>query len=147
MDKTKLVEQLKVILASTFTYYLKAHNFHWNVEGPDFPQYHSFLETIYTDSWEAVDAIAEKIRMLDAYTPGSLERFKQLSKISDQTSIPSALKMIKEILDDTVILQDEIKIGMKLADAADESAISNFLQERYDAHNKLRWMMRAITRG
>jgi starvation-inducible DNA-binding protein len=147
MNKTKLIEQLKVILACTFSYYLKAHNFHWNIEGPDFPQYHSFLETVYTDSWEAVDAIAEKIRMLDAYAPGSLSRFKQLSNIEDQIYIPTSLKMIEELYNDTSILQNEIKSGMKLADEADESSISNFLQERYDAHAKLKWMMRSIIKG
>ena len=75
----ELIEQMKVTLASTFSFYLKAHNFHWNVEGANFPQFHSFFEGIYTDAWGAVDVIAEHLRTLDAYAPGSLSRFGELS--------------------------------------------------------------------
>ena len=70
-----LIQQLKVILATNFALYLKAHNYHWNIEGPSFPQYHSFLDSFYNQVWEQTDDIAEHIRQLDSYVPGSFARF------------------------------------------------------------------------
>ena len=84
------IEQMKVCQASAFALYLKAHNFHWNVEGPNFAQYHEFFSDYYNDVWGSVDAIAEHIRTLDAYVPGSLGRFRELSGISDENAVPDA---------------------------------------------------------
>jgi len=80
-----LTDQLKILLASQFAYYLKAQYFHWNVEGSDFAQLHEFFSDIYEDAYSAVDPIAEYIRALEEYTPGSLSRFAELSLIPDQT--------------------------------------------------------------
>ena len=139
-----LVNQMKVVLASTFAFYLKAHNFHWNVEGPDFAQYHGFLGDLYEEVFGAVDPIAEHIRTLNAYAPGSLSRFSQLSVIDDQINIPNAIKMIKELELDNNKLKGELIKAYKLAEAANEAGLSNFLQDRIDIHAKHGWMLRSI---
>jgi starvation-inducible DNA-binding protein len=140
----QLLQQMKVVLASTFAFYLKAHNFHWNVEGPDFAQYHEFLGNLYEEAFGAVDPIAEHIRALNSYAPGSLTRFAQLSVIDDQINIPNALKMIKELEMDNNKLKDELTKAYKLAETANEAGLSNFLQDRIDIHAKHGWMLRSI---
>jgi len=96
-----LADSLKILLASNFAYYLKAHNFHWNVEGPDFSELHNFFQEIYEDAYGALDQTAEYIRYLDEYAPGSMERFAELSVIQGQTKIPRARLMIEELLANT----------------------------------------------
>lgn len=140
----QLLQQMKVVLASTFAFYLKAHNFHWNVEGPDFAQYHEFLGNLYEEAFGAVDPIAEHIRALNSYAPGSLTRFAQLSVIDDQINIPNALKMIKELEMDNNKLKDELTKAYKLAETTNEAGLSNFLQDRIDIHAKHGWMLRSI---
>ena len=142
-----LAEELKVALASTFSFYLKAHNFHWNVEGIEFPQLHSFFETIYTDAWEAVDGIAEHIRTLDAYAPGSLSRFKELSLVKDETNIPTATSMLSKLNEDNdTIIQELFKCQM-LAEKNKKTGLANYLQDRIDRHEKHGWMLRATIKA
>lgn len=142
----QLVEQLKVLLASTFSYYLKAHNFHWNVEGANFPQYHSLFEKVYTDAFEAVDTIAEEIRALDSYAPGSLSRYSQLSIIDDQINIPNAKSMINELIANNTSLIRELVKAYKLAESQEKLGLSNFLQDRINIHEKFGWMLRATNK-
>lgn len=143
----ELVEQMKVALASTFAFYLKAHNFHWNVEGPNFPQYHSFFETIYTDAFNAVDAIAEEIRALDSYAPGSFDRYSELSEIEDQSNVPGASAMVKELFLDNGIMISVLEKAEKLATENKKVGLSNFLQDRIDKHYKHNWMLKSILKG
>ena len=142
----KLTEQLKIVLASTFSYYLKAHNFHWNVEGKDFPQYHGLFETVYSDAWNAVDAIAEHIRTLDSYVPGSLSRYSQLSVIDDQINIPNSKSMIGELVSNNASLINELIKAYNLAEEFNKPGLSNFLQDRIDIHEKFGWMLRATNK-
>lgn len=143
----ELVEALKKSLADTFAFYLKAHNFHWNVEGHAFPAYHKFLGKLYEEVFDAVDPIAERIRTLDAYVPGSFSRFSELSTISDEVNIPSAMSMMTKLEADNKIVIETLTTAMKAADKAGKPNISNFLQERIDAHEKHGWMLRAISKG
>jgi starvation-inducible DNA-binding protein len=83
-----LKDELKTLLGTEFTFYLKAQGFHWNVEGPDFPQYHAFLGELYQEVYDSIDKIAELIRQLDSYAPGSLARMQELSAIPEQSQIP-----------------------------------------------------------
>ena len=138
-----LVQQMKVVLGSTFAFYLKTHNFHWNIEGPNFPQYHSFLDGLYNEVWGAVDAIAEHIRTLDAYAPGSLGRFSQLSVVDDQLNIPNAKSMFSELESDNEKIIAELMKAYRLADSANKPGLSNFLQDRIDIHAKHGWMLKA----
>jgi starvation-inducible DNA-binding protein len=139
----QLVQQMKVVLASSFAFYLKAHNFHWNIEGPNFPQYHSFLDGLYNEVWKAVDAIAEHIRALDAYAPGSLGRFSQLSVVDDQINIPNARAMFSELESDNQKVIAELTKAYVLAEKENKPGLSNFMQDRIDIHSKHGWMLKA----
>ena len=145
MNET-LVQQMKVVLASTFAFYLKAHNFHWNVEGPNFNDYHGFFGKIYEEVWGAVDAIAEEIRALDSYVPGSLSRFSQLSKVDDQINIPNAKAMIIELQSDNRLVIAELNKAFHLANDSDKQGLADFIAGRIDAHEKLGWMLRATSK-
>jgi starvation-inducible DNA-binding protein len=142
----ELVQQMKVVLASTFSMYLKTHAFHWNVEGPHFNDYHKFLGDTYEELWGAVDIIAEQIRALDAYSPGSLSRFSQLSKVDDQINVPTAKAMMRELLADNEIMIAELNKTFRLADQADKQGLADFIAGRLDVHAKLGWFLRATTK-
>lgn len=143
----KLIEQMKVTIATVFSFYLKAHAFHWNVEGPNFVQYHQFLGDIYEDVFGSVDKLAEELRTLDSYVPGSLKRFSELSKIDDQLNIPSANAMMKELFLDNMIVISNLEKAEKLASENNKLGLSNLLQDRIDVHNKHKWMLSSIIKG
>ena len=139
-----LTDNLKVILASTSVFAIKARNFHWNVEGDNFPQYHSFFDDLYNEVYGATDKCAELIRQLDSYAPGSLARFNELSFIQDQTKIPRAALMIAELLDDNERMVTYLKETFRVAEQEDEQGVADFIAGRIDAHGKHRWMLRSI---
>jgi starvation-inducible DNA-binding protein len=139
----QLIEQLKVILGTNFGLYLKSHNYHWNVEGNDFPQYHLFLNTFYNEVFLQNDLIAEHIRYLDAYAPGSFSRFMELSAVEDSTTVPDPLTMMITLKDDNDKYIMQLRAGIILAEQAGEPAVSNFLQELLGAHQKKAWMLRS----
>ena len=143
----ELIEQMKVSLASTFAFYLKAHNFHWNVEGVNFPQFHSFFEGIYTDAWGAVDGIAEHLRTLDSYAPGSLGRYSELSLIKDEINIPSAIAMMTKLTTDNGTMIEQLTKTQALAEENNKMGLANYLQDRIDAHEKNGWMLRSIIKA
>ena len=142
----ELVNKLKVSLADTFVFYLKSHYYHWNVEGPDFSQYHELLKEIYEEVFGAVDFIAEHIRTLDAYAPGSLKRFSELTTLEEDNTIPSSLDMLKRLLDDNNKVINTLIDSYKAAEAANEYGLANFIQDRIDVHKKHGWMLRATTK-
>jgi starvation-inducible DNA-binding protein len=142
----QLIQQLKVILGTNFALYLKSHNYHWNVEGPDFDQYHKFLGALYEQIFGNTDLIAEKIRMLGAYVPGSMERFLELSDIEEATTVPDAMSMLRTLSSDNDRFIFHLRAGIVAADQANEPAISNFLQEILDQHQKHAWMLKSLTK-
>jgi starvation-inducible DNA-binding protein len=142
----QLIEKMKVLLASNFAYYLKLHFFHWNVEGPNFPQYHKFLQKLYEEVFEAHDAIAEQIRTINGYAPGSLSRYKDLSRIHDQIDPPTAPEMISIALMDNYEMITILTETYHLAEDAGEVGLANFLQDRILAHKKIGWMLRATSK-
>ena len=139
-----LVDNMKVLLASSFSLYLKASNFHWNVEGPNFPQYHEFLGDYYAEIYGTVDTIAEYIRALDSYAPGSLSRFQELSIIQDCTEQLMPLEQFAELLSDNSTMLDYLNGTFIAATAENQQGIANFLAERIDAMQKHNWMIRSI---
>lgn len=141
-----LVEQLKVVQATAFSLYLKAHNFHWNITGLDFIQYHSFLQTVYDQVFESVDDYAEKIRTLDAFAPGSLTRFSELTKIQDELNVPSALTMLIKLAADNDILIAELYKTDAICDETNQRGIQNFIQGQIEAHEKLCWMLKSFNK-
>ena len=140
----QLIQQLKVILGTNFALYFKAHGFHWNVEGVNFQQYHDFFAELYTSIFNNTDLIAEKIRMLDAYAPTTLPRMLELSDIEDTETIPSAIAMLSQLKLDNDTYIVHLRAGIVAADQADEPAISNFLQDILDQHQKQAWMLRSL---
>ena len=140
-----LSDTLKTILATAYALSIKAQNFHWNCEGPDFPQYHDFFGNFYEEVYNnTIDRTAELIRQLDSYTPGSILRYAELSQIQDQTKIPRAMLMMEELYQDNAIILDMYKHAFHVAEEADEQGIANFIAERIDAHGKHAWMLRSI---
>ena len=141
----QLIQQLKVILGTNFALYLKSHNYHWNIEGANFPQYHDFLNNFYNQVFAQTDPIAENIRYLDAYVPGSMERFLELSDIKEAVdAIPSPAMMMAELKEDNDRFIFHLRAGIVAADQAGEPAVSNFLQDILSAHQKKAWMLRSI---
>ena len=141
-----LVEALKKAQATTFALYLKAHNFHWNVEGPNFAQYHSFLGDLYDEVFDAVDTIAELIRTLQAYAPGSLSRFQQLSTIEDELTVPTGLVMMARLYADNQRVLATLIDAYRIAESQGKFGISNALQDRITAHEKHGWQLRSFTK-
>lgn len=139
-----LSDLLKQLLATNFAYYLKAQYFHWNVEGPDFGQLHEFFAEIYGDAYSAVDKIAEYIRTLDDYAPGSFERFQELSQIAGQTKIPRARLMLEELLANTEEMKAIVMRVFEVAQAEGREDIANFMAERQDAHGKYAWQLKSF---
>jgi starvation-inducible DNA-binding protein len=139
-----LIASLKGTLADVFSFYLKAHFFHWNIEGADFLQYHDFLGNVYEDVHNSVDPIAENIRKLGGYAPGSYTRFQELTSVSEVSKvIPPAMEMLKQLYDDNEIVIESIERSYELAEMCHEHGISNFLGERDGIHKKYRWFLRA----
>lgn len=140
-----LADTLKTLLATSYAFVIKAQNFHWNVEGPDFPEYHKFLGDLYEEVYDnAIDQTAEYIRVLGAYTPGSISRFAELSQIPDQTKIPRAELMFAELEQDNQKITDMWKQAFHVAEESDEQGIADFIASRIDAHGKHGWMLRSI---
>jgi len=138
-----LSDLLKTYQASTFSYYLKAQYFHWNVEGPDFGELHDFFSDIYQDAYSAVDPIAEYIRTQDEYAPGSLARFQELTQIPDQTKVPRARLMLEELLADTQTMIDLSLSVFNEATGANRQDIANFAAERQSQHGKYMWQLKS----
>lgn len=139
----KLVQAMKVLLADTFAFYLKAQGFHWNVESINFPQYHTFLAGIYSEVYGSVDDMAEHIRQLDQYAPAGLSKLAKLATIKDVDGVPSAKGMLEELLKDNEVLLNQIEIAYDLAEKERKHGLSNFLADRQGAHCKHRWQLAA----
>jgi starvation-inducible DNA-binding protein len=143
-----LSDDLKTLLSTSYAFVIKAQNFHWNVEGSNFAQYHEFFQGIYDEVYgNAIDQTAEYIRTLDVYAPGSFERFSELSVIIGQTKIPRAMLMIQELLDDNNAIQSILTQTFQSATDEKNEGIANFIAERMDAHAKHGWMLRSFLKG
>jgi starvation-inducible DNA-binding protein len=143
----KFTNQLKIAFASQYAFAIKAQNFHWNVEGSDFYQLHNLFEDIYTEVYGAVDAFAENIRKIKAYTPASLERFSALTAISDEVEVLEPSAMVAELLHDAEKMQEIMKVLFTEAEARGENGLSNFLADRQDAFAKHAWFLRATAKA
>lgn len=143
----ELQKAAKVGFASSFSFYLKAHNFHWNVEGSDFKQYHDLFGGIYEEVFESIDVFAEQIRGLGTYVPGSYTRFNMLSQIDDETEILPKERMLAELIQDNEKLINIYKLIFELSEKNKEFGFSDFIAGRIDAHRKHGWMLMASSKG
>jgi starvation-inducible DNA-binding protein len=144
MDKNVLIERMKVLLASTFALYLKSHNYHWNITGPNFAQYHEFFGNFYEEVHASVDTTAEEIRKLEAFVPGSLGRYQELSLVEDETMIPESAIMFSRLGNDNAKVLSVLYQCRQLAEEAGAFGTVNYLEGRIDVHEKHAWMLRSF---
>jgi len=146
-EKYTLDYCLKVLLADTVAMKFTAHGFHWNVEGPDFAQYHELFETIYVDVDSAIDPLAENIRKLDCYAPFALQHFADLQSVKPVTAKPNPLDMATALFAMNDGLIKQIDKAFKEATKSNEQGICNFLADRDGMHKKWRWQLRSSIKG
>lgn len=139
----KLIQQLKQLLATTFAFRLKAQYYHWNVEGPDFPQYHDMLGDIYTEVDKNIDAIAEHIRTLNVYAPGSFNRYNELSVIEMDDTIKPAREMLVRLEADNTKLLQLLNVCRDLSETMNKVGLVNYIEGLIDYHETLGWKLRA----
>ena len=139
--KDAVVKALSKLLASSYTLYLKSHNYHWNVTGPMFTTLHTLFETQYTELATAVDEIAERIRALEAFAPGSYSAFTKLSAVKEETGHPAAEEMIRVLVADQEAVSDSARQVIKAAEAANDQASADLGVRRLDVHEKNAWML------
>lgn len=139
----QLHEALKKVLADTFVMYMKAHGYHWNVIGIDFPQLHKFFETLYEELHGSVDDIAEHIRSVNSFAPGTVIRMKEISTVPEDDKIPTIPNMLSGLINANEIVLSSLNEAYRISDISGEHGLSNFLQDRMDAHKKHGWMLKA----
>jgi starvation-inducible DNA-binding protein len=139
----ELQQAAKVAFATEYSFYLKAHNFHWNVEGSDFKQYHDLFGGIYEEVYGSIDAFAEQIRALGTYVPASYTRFSMLTQIDDETQILPRQAMVEALIVDNEKTVKILKLVFQQSEANQEYGFSDFIAGRIDAHRKHGWMLRA----
>jgi starvation-inducible DNA-binding protein len=141
--KKDIVEALSRLLADSYTLYLKTHNYHWNVTGPMFTTLHTLFETEYTELALAVDEIAERIRAVGAYAPGSYTEFAKLSSIKEETGHPEAKQMIANLVADQRTVASSARRVIEVAEAARDQASTDLGTRRVEVHEKNAWMLQA----
>ena len=139
----ELIDSLKVFLADAVTMKFTAHGYHWNVEGPDFSQYHELFGNIYEDVDGSIDPIAEDLRKLDEYAPFTLTDFIELRSVTSEEVTATPMDMAKALLKMNTEILKTIDKAFKLASKANEQGIANFLAERNDMHKKWHWQLSA----
>ena len=138
------VNVLSGVLSDTYFLYLKAHNFHWNVEGPRFRSLHKMFEEHYRDLWAALDDIAERIRALGAYAPGTYAKFKARSSIVENEQVPAAEAMLDELIADNETVIATLRSAVAVAEGQNDPASADLLTQRLQVHEKQVWMMRSM---
>ena len=143
-DRKQITQGLSKLLADTYTLYLKTHNFHWNVTGPMFQTLHLMFEQHYNEMWTAVDVIAERIRSLGEYAPGSYAAFSKLSSISETDGVPKAVEMIRLLIEGHEAVIKTARSIFSTVDAAHDEATADLLTQRIQLHEKTAWMLRSL---
>lgn len=144
-EDASLVTQLNKVLADTMVFYFKAHSFHWNVEGPNFNDYHAFLSTVYTASFANLDPLAEYIRQLDQYAPNSLSQLVNTSNLSELTAKPGTpSEMFRILKADNQSIMTGLQAARNAADSGGYTDIANFLDDLISASRKLNWMLESL---
>jgi starvation-inducible DNA-binding protein len=135
---------LSRVLADTYTLYLKTHNYHWNVTGPQFNDLHAMFMVQYTELWNAVDLIAERIRSLGHFAPGSYKAFSDLSSIKEEDGVPPATKMLENLLAGHETVARTCRDTFPAAEKAGDQPTMDLLTQRLQVHEKTAWMLRSI---
>jgi starvation-inducible DNA-binding protein len=143
-DREIISNGLSRLLADTYTLYLKTHNYHWNVTGPMFQTLHLMFEQQYNELSLAVDLIAERIRALGFYAPGSYRTYGSLTSIAEEDGVPSAREMIRKLLEGHEAVARTARSVFKPAEFANDQASADLLTQRIQIHEKAAWMLRSL---
>ena len=135
---------LSKLLADTYVVYLKTHNFHWNVEGPMFQTLHQMFMEQYTETWNAIDSIAERIRSLGEYAPGTYKEYSKLARIKETDGVPKAEEMVKLLIDGQEAIVRTAREVLPIADQANDEPTLDLLTQRMQIHEKNAWMLRSL---
>jgi starvation-inducible DNA-binding protein len=143
-NRQQIAEGLSRLLADSYTLYLKTHNFHWNVTGPMFSTLHILFEQHYTELATAVDEIAERIRALGVAAPGSYEQFSRLSSIREETGVPRAEEMIRQLVQGQEAVVKTARSIFPAVESANDEPSADLLTQRMQIHEKNAWMLRSL---
>jgi starvation-inducible DNA-binding protein len=143
-DRQKIATGLSHVLADSYTLYLKTHNFHWNVTGPMFQTLHLMFETQYNELALAVDTLAERIRALGHFAPGTFKAFEKLSSITMEDNVPKATEMIRSLVKGHEAVAKTARAVLSGADAANDQPSVDLLTQRLQVHEKTAWMLRSL---
>ena len=143
-DRAKIAEGLSRLLADSYTLYLMTHNFHWNVKGPMFNTLHVMFMQQYTEQWNALDLIAERIRALDFPSPGTYAEFSRLASIKEVEGVPRATEMIKHLVAAQEAVARTARSVFTVVDKANYQPSADLLTQRMDVHEKTAWMLRSL---
>jgi starvation-inducible DNA-binding protein len=135
---------LSKLLADTYTLYLQTHGFHWNVQGPMFNTLHLMFMDQYSELWTALDAIAERIRALDHFAPGSYSQLIKLTSIKDVPDKPNAIQMIGVLVAGHETIAKNIRGMFKTIDESADQSSADLLTQRLQIHEKTAWMLRSL---
>jgi starvation-inducible DNA-binding protein len=140
----ELTTAIKVLLANATVMYYKAHQFHWNIEGIEFTQYHEFFGDLYTDVYESVDPIAELLRKLDDYAPVSLDELFKYKTLKEETQ---RVEKLEDIFTSLIAANQEVLDSLNkvftIANSNKQQGVCNFIADRIDTHQKHAWFLRA----
>lgn len=139
-----IARHMSCLLADSYTLYLKTHNFHWNVTGVMFSTLHLLFEEEYNELAMAIDQIAERIRALGIAAPGSYKQFMELTRIREETGVPDAKTMIRQLIEGQEIIIDTARKGLAVAAAANDDSTVDLLTQRMSVHEKNAWMLRSM---
>ncbi|WP_299153723.1 DNA starvation/stationary phase protection protein [uncultured Tateyamaria sp.] len=137
------IEILKVVLGKTFRLYVQTHSYHWNVEGHQFFRLHKIFEEQYTNLWETLDELAERIRALGAFAPGSVADFMALAGGSEAASAQSADDMVNKLIDEHNELAEILRNAIQISENAEDDVSAGILTDRLTWHEKTIWMLKA----
>jgi starvation-inducible DNA-binding protein len=143
-DRAKIAKGLSHLLADSYTLYLMTHNFHWNVTGPMFNTLHLMFMGQYTEQWNALDIIAERIRALGHPAPGTYKEFVKLASIREVDGVPKATEMIRLLVDAQEATARTARELFPLVDKANDQPTADVLTQRLDVHEKTAWMLRSL---
>ena len=143
-DRAKIAQGLSRLLADSYTLYLMTHNFHWNVTGPMFNTLHNMFMQQYTEQWNALDIIAERIRALGHPAPGTYSEFAKLASIKEVSGVPRAMDMIKHLVAAQEATARTARSLFPVVDKANDQPTADVLTQRIDVHEKTAWMLRSL---
>ena len=143
-DRARIAKGLSHLLADSYTLYLMTHNFHWNVTGPMFNTLHLMFMGQYTEQWNALDIIAERIRALGHPAPGTYKEFVKLASIKEVDGVPKATEMIRLLVDAQEATARTARELFPLVDKANDQPTADVLTQRLDVHEKTAWMLRSL---